>query len=96
MRFRRAIFYRELHRVGDAGRAAAAGELQHCGAARGNVNYNPAAGNLPSLLNQNFLQALVTVQPFRSLTVDNTYLLDRDHERMEGRMFMRARRSGRR
>jgi hypothetical protein len=46
----------------------------------GNVNYNPAAGNLPTLLNQDFLRALVTVQPFRSLTIDNTYLLDRDHE----------------
>jgi Domain of unknown function (DUF5916) len=46
----------------------------------GNVNYNPAAGQSPSLLNQNFLQALVSVAPFRSLTIDNTYLLDRDHE----------------
>ena len=45
----------------------------------GNVNYNPVAGAAPSLLNQNFVQALVTVQPLRSLTVDNTYLLDRDH-----------------
>jgi hypothetical protein len=45
----------------------------------GNVNYNPA-GTTPSLLNQDYLQALVTVQPFRSLTVDNTYLLDREHE----------------
>ena len=45
----------------------------------GNVNYNPA-GTTPSLLNQNYLQALITVQPFRQLTVDNTYLLDRDHE----------------
>jgi hypothetical protein len=46
----------------------------------GNVNYNPVAGAAPTLLNQNYLQALVTVQPFRSLTIDNTYLLDRDHE----------------
>lgn len=44
----------------------------------GNVNYNPATGAAPSLLHQNFLQALVTVQPLRSLTVDNTYLLDRN------------------
>ena len=46
----------------------------------GNVNYYPAVGTAPSLLNQDYLQALVTVQPFRSLTVDNTYLLDRDHK----------------
>jgi hypothetical protein len=46
----------------------------------GNVNYNPAAGHPPSLLNQNYLQALVSIAPFRSLTIDNTYLLDRDHE----------------
>jgi hypothetical protein len=45
----------------------------------GNVNYNPVAGAPPSLMNQNYLQLLVTIQPFRSLTVDNTYLLDRDH-----------------
>jgi hypothetical protein len=45
----------------------------------GNVNYNPA-GTTPSLLNQDYLQALITVQPIRQLTVDNTYLLDRDHE----------------
>jgi hypothetical protein len=46
----------------------------------GNVNYNPAAGQPPSLLNQNYLQAFVSIAPFRSLTIDNTYLLDRDHE----------------
>jgi hypothetical protein len=46
----------------------------------GNVNYNPVAGQTPSLLIQNYLQALVSVAPFRSLTIDNTYLLDRDHE----------------
>jgi hypothetical protein len=45
----------------------------------GNVNYNPVVGAPPSELNQNDLQLLVTIQPFRSLTVDNTYLLDRDH-----------------
>ena len=44
----------------------------------GNVNYNPVAGGLPSLLNQDYLQALITVQPLRQLTADNTYLLDRD------------------
>jgi hypothetical protein len=50
----------------------------------GNVNYNPVAGAPPSELNQNDLQLLVTIQPFRSLTVDNTYLLDRDHSAANG------------
>ncbi len=45
----------------------------------GNVNYNPPAGALPFLLNQQTIQAMVTVNPFRQLTSDNTYLLDRDH-----------------
>lgn len=45
----------------------------------GNVNYNPAAGQAPSLMNQETVQALITVQPIHALTVDNTYLLDRDH-----------------
>jgi hypothetical protein len=45
----------------------------------GNVNYNPIVGAPPSEMNQDYLQALVTVQPFRSLTLDNTYLLDRNH-----------------
>ncbi len=44
----------------------------------GNPNYNPVANRQPSLLDENYLQALVTVQPFRSLTLDNTYLLDRN------------------
>ena len=44
----------------------------------GNVNYNPAAGAAPGLLDQNYLQAFVTVQPIGALTIDNTYLLDRD------------------
>jgi hypothetical protein len=45
----------------------------------GNVNYNPATGQIPSLLNQETVQLLFTVQPLRQLTADNTYLLDRDH-----------------
>jgi hypothetical protein len=45
----------------------------------GNVNYNPAAGKAPSLLNQQSVQLLVTLQPIHQLTADNTYLLDRDH-----------------
>ncbi len=44
----------------------------------GNVNYNPVAGGLPFLLDQNFLQFLFTLQPIKQLTADNTYLLDRD------------------
>jgi hypothetical protein len=45
----------------------------------GNVNYNPAAGHAPSLMDQETLSALFTLQPLRQLTADNTYLLDRDH-----------------
>ena len=45
----------------------------------GNVNYNPVAGTAPSLMHQQTVQALVTVKPVRSLTADETYLLDRDH-----------------
>ena len=46
----------------------------------GNVNYNPLAGKAPTLLRQNFLQLLFTVQPFRQLTADQTYLLDHDRD----------------
>jgi hypothetical protein len=42
------------------------------------VNYNPPAGQTPFLMNQNTLSALVSVNPLRQLTADNTYLLDRD------------------
>ncbi|HEV2578310.1 MAG TPA: carbohydrate binding family 9 domain-containing protein [Acidobacteriaceae bacterium] len=44
----------------------------------GNVNYNPPAGQTPFLLNQETVSALVSVNPLRQLTADNTYLLDRD------------------
>ena len=50
----------------------------------GNVNYNPVAGAVPSLLNQESVQALITLQPLRQLTADNTYLLDRDHSVADG------------
>jgi hypothetical protein len=53
--------------------------LNIVGQKSGNVNYNPPAGTAPFLLNQNFLQALVSIDPIRQLTIDNTYLLDRDH-----------------
>jgi hypothetical protein len=45
----------------------------------GNVNYYPATDQIPFLLNQEYVQALLTLQPLRQLTADNTYLLDRDH-----------------
>ena len=45
----------------------------------GNVNYNPVAGGIPSLLNADLIQAVFTLQPIKKLTADNTYLLDRDH-----------------
>ncbi|MGA2572135.1 MAG: DUF5916 domain-containing protein [Terracidiphilus sp.] len=45
----------------------------------GNVNYNPVAGQPPSLLNQETVSLLFTLQPVHPLTIDNTYLLDRDH-----------------
>ncbi len=50
----------------------------------GNVNYNPAAGQTPFLLNAETIQALVTINPVRHLTADNTYLLDRDHSARDG------------
>ncbi len=45
----------------------------------GNPNFNPAPGHAPSLLTENYLQALVSILPFHALTLDNTYLLDRNH-----------------
>ena len=50
----------------------------------GNINYNPVAGAIPSLLHQNLVQAMLTLQPISALTVDNTYLLDRDHAVVSG------------
>ena len=50
----------------------------------GNVNYNPPAGQMPFLLNQETVQALISVNPLRQLTDDNTYLLDRDHSAKDG------------
>jgi hypothetical protein len=52
----------------------------------GNVNYNPVAGGVPSLLNQEDVQALITFQPIRQITDDNTYLLDRDHSVKDGQL----------
>ena len=48
------------------------------------MNYNPVAGQAPSLLNQEIAQVYVTLQPIRQLTADNIYLLDRDHSVADG------------
>ena len=56
----------------------------------GNVNYNPAAGQIPSLLNEETVQLLFTVQPVHPLTADNTYLLDRDHAVSNGAFVYEA------
>ncbi len=50
----------------------------------GNVNYNPVAGAEPSLLHQQSVQALVSIQPSQKFTADNTYLLDRNHSAANG------------
>jgi hypothetical protein len=50
----------------------------------GNVNYNPVAGGVPSLLNEELVETVFTLQPLRQLTTDNTYLLDRDHAVADG------------
>jgi hypothetical protein len=52
----------------------------------GNVNYYPPAGQSPFLLNQETLQALISINPLRHLTDDNTYLLDRDHSAHDGQL----------
>ncbi len=50
----------------------------------GNVNYNPVAGRVPSLLHADEVQLQLTLQPVRQLTASNTYLLDRDHSAADG------------
>jgi hypothetical protein len=45
----------------------------------GNVNYNPVDGSAPFLMDEQTVQALFTLQPQHQLTIDNTYLLDRNH-----------------
>ncbi len=52
----------------------------------GNVNYNPPAGAIPFLMHEQTVQALVSVNPSRKLTDDNTYLLDRDHSVKDGQL----------
>jgi hypothetical protein len=41
------------------------------------VNYNPVGSAPPTLLTDDTVTALVTLQPISALTIDNTYLLDR-------------------
>jgi hypothetical protein len=50
----------------------------------GNVNWNPANGQAPSLLDRQSASVLFTVQPIRQLTIDNTYLLDRNFAASSG------------
>lgn len=50
----------------------------------GNVNYNPAEGNAPSLLKRQSVSVLFTIQPTHQLTIDNTYLLDRNRNAGSG------------
>ena len=56
----------------------------------GNVNYSPVAGQAPFLLNQDVVNLLFTVQPVNQLTIDNTYLLDRDHAAVGGAFVYEA------
>jgi len=52
----------------------------------GNVNYNPLDGQAPFLLNEESVQALISINPLKQLTDDNTYLLDRDHNAHGGQL----------
>lgn len=56
----------------------------------GNVDFNPVAGQAPSLLHAELAQALITLQPIRQLTANNTYLLDRDHLATNGAFVYEA------
>jgi hypothetical protein len=50
----------------------------------GNVNYNPVDGKAPSLLDRQSVSLNFTVQPIHQLTIDNTYLLDRNFAAQDG------------
>jgi len=56
----------------------------------GNVNYNPAPNRAPELLKQQAVSLLFSVQPVHALTIDNTYLLDRDHTAAHGAFVYEA------
>jgi hypothetical protein len=48
------------------------------------VNYNPVDGKAPSLLDRQSVSLNFTVQPIHQLTIDNTYLLDRNFAAQDG------------
>jgi hypothetical protein len=48
------------------------------------VNYNPVGTAIPTLLQQDTMRAYLTLQPIAPLTIDNTYLLDRDNDARTG------------
>ncbi len=50
----------------------------------GNVNYNPGGGPSAVSVERGKGQVLFTLRPLRQLTVDNTYLLDRNHSVANG------------
>jgi hypothetical protein len=50
----------------------------------GNVNYNPVAGQAPSMLVGDVSEIYLTLQPLHQLSASNIYLLDRDHEAADG------------
>ena len=52
----------------------------------GNVNYYPVPGSVPFLMNQQTTQARVGINPLRQLTVDNTWLFDRDKSTRDGQL----------
>jgi hypothetical protein len=52
----------------------------------GNVNYNPVSGSNPFLMHQQTVQATIGVNPLRQLTVDNTWLFDRDKSVSDGQL----------
>ena len=52
----------------------------------GNVNYNPVAGSNPFLMDQQTVQAIIGINPLRQLTVDNTWLFDRNKSISDGQL----------
>jgi hypothetical protein len=52
----------------------------------GNVNYYPVTNGVPSLMHEHEVQAMISVLPIRQITMDNTYLLDRNHSVANGQL----------
>ncbi len=48
------------------------------------VNFEPAAGQIPTLAGLNHAQVLMTIRPLTKLEVDNTYILERLTSRLDG------------